>query len=831
MPKGLPLATIACLLALPLAAAETATKLPPSTATPVESIQAPEGFKVERLYSVPSETQGSWVSLTVDNKGRLITSDQYGALYRTTPPPIGTQGEAKVERLKTPIGEAHGLLYALDSLFVTVNEGKQNPAGVYRLRDTDGDDQFDEVKLLRRIEGGGEHGPHAVVLSPDLKSLYVIAGNFTKIPQPERSAVPRVWAEDQLLPRLPDAGGHDPHIKAPAGWVARMNLDGSGCELVGIGMRNTYDMAFNHEGDLFGYDSDMEWDIGAPWYRPTRVCHLVSGADWGWRNGSGKFPVYYPETLPPVVDIGPGSPTGMTFGYGAKFPAKYQEALFLLDWSYGIIYAAHLSPKGSSYTATFEKFVTGAPLPLTDVVIGPDGAMYFTIGGRKTQSGLYRITYVGTESTAPAKIPADPAAREARALRRRLEAFHGHADPQAVKEAWPHLGDADRFIRAAARIAVEHQPVHQWQQRALDETQVQPALTALLALVRCGDKSVQPKLLAALGRVDWTQLSEPQRLELLRVYGLAFARMGKPGGDVRAALAAKISTWFPVDTVALNRELSTLLVYLDAPDAVGKILELLAKAPTQEEQIHYAMVLREAKGPWTLDQRTAYFTWFHRAADFRGGHSFAGFIRNIKNDAMATLSGRERQALAAVLVERPAASLPLEPLRKVVKEYTLDDLLPLVESGLKQRNFENGRAMYSAAQCSKCHRFDLDGGIGGPDLTGLAGRFSNRDLLESIVDPSKVVSDQYQATIFVMQDGLQITGRITNQGQGKVMITPNLLAPDEVISVPRDEIDQMVASKQSMMPNGLLNTLTEDEILDLVAYLHSRGDKNHPAFR
>ena len=107
----------------------------------------------------------------------------------------------------------------------------------------------------------------------------------------------------------------------------------------------------------------------------------MSGGDWGWRNGSGKWPPYWVDTVPPVIDVGPGSPTGVTFGYGAKFPAKYQKALFMCDWSYGKLYALHLSPRGASLSGTLEEFVTGTPLALTDVIINQhDHAMYFLIG-------------------------------------------------------------------------------------------------------------------------------------------------------------------------------------------------------------------------------------------------------------------------------------------------------------------------------------------------------------------------------------------------------------------------------------------------------------------
>ncbi len=148
-------------------------------ATTSDAITALEGFEVELLYSVPKSEQGSWVSMTPDPQGRLIVCDQYGGLYRVTP---GKDAETtKVEKLAAPIGESQGMLWAYDSLYLTVNGGAAQGSGFYRLRDTNGDDQFDEIKLLKKLNGGGEHGPHAVRLGPD-GLLYIIAGNHTNIP-------------------------------------------------------------------------------------------------------------------------------------------------------------------------------------------------------------------------------------------------------------------------------------------------------------------------------------------------------------------------------------------------------------------------------------------------------------------------------------------------------------------------------------------------------------------------------------------------------------------------------------------------------------------------
>ena len=137
---------------------------------------------------------------------------------------------------------------------------------------------------------------------------------MTKLPKMNGSLVPTNWDEDLLLKRLPDARGHAANIRAPGGWIGRFDKDGKNWKTVAMGFRNSYDMAFNIDGELFAYDSDMEWDAGTPWYRPTRLYHIASGADFGWRTGTGKWPQWFPDALPPLYDIGPGSPVGVISG-------------------------------------------------------------------------------------------------------------------------------------------------------------------------------------------------------------------------------------------------------------------------------------------------------------------------------------------------------------------------------------------------------------------------------------------------------------------------------------------------------------------------------------
>jgi putative heme-binding domain-containing protein len=839
-----------------------------AVSVPFSSFRVLPGFQVERLFTVPRDKLGSWVCIAFDNKGRLIASDerQKGLCRITPPPPLGSSDEVKVEHLDVKISGAQGLVWAFDSLYVMVNDGPRS--GLYRLRDTDGDDQFDEVVKLRPIAGSGEHGPHAVRLAPDGKSLYFVCGNHTNVPPKiDASRIPTNWGEDLLLPRQWDANGHARGRMAPGGWIAKTDPDSKQIEFFSIGYRNAYRIAFSADGELFAYDSDMEWDMGMPWYRPTRVMHATSGSEFGWRSGTGKWPGYYVDSLPPVLNIGPGSPVGMTFGYGAKFPAKYQKALFLLDWTFGTIYALHLEPDGSSYKAVKEEFLSRTPLPLTDVAIGPDGAMYFTVGGRGTQSELFRVTYVGKEATAKVDYH-DPRNADLRKLRHTLELYHkpdefgtrAAAVAYGFETIYSSLGHRDRFIRYAARVALEHQKPDLWQSRVLAEKDAETLITGAVALARQGDKKLQAPLLAALDRLDYDKLSETQQLELLRVYQLIFIRMGEPDTATAARLAKKLDAHYPAQTDPLNRELVTLLVYLKSPAVIAKTIDLMrqeSKKTNAErmdellarnrrygvtvaktlangadlQKLHYLFVLRNLRDGWTMEQRKFYFQWLNDARKYSGGVSYQGFLNNIEKEAFDNASDAERLAIDAAGLRKPFKMKELPKPKGPGRDWKLDTLVKFAEPKLKGRNFKNGQKMYAAARCIVCHRFNGEGGATGPDLSQVAGRFNLRDLCESIVEPSKVVSDQYRASVVTTESGKVYTGRIVNETKDKLTI---LLDPEDATKaaeIKKSDVEEVKPSLVSVMPEGLLKPLNEDEVLDLLAYLLSRGDPNNPMFR
>ena len=798
--------------------------------TPVNRLTVKKGFLVELLYSVPKEKFGSWVVLCKDDKGRLLAGDQYGAIYRfKAPAPGKTLQDSNVEKINLDIGHAWGMCYAFDSLYVVVNDKAHGGRGLYRLKDTNGDDKFDSVKLLRKFqENGGEHGPHAVVPSPDGKSLHVVCGNQTELPKYDASRVTECWGEDSLMPRV-YGRGFMKGSEAPRGWICKTDPEGKRWEVVATGFRNQYDIDFNADGEMFTYDADMEWDLNTPWYRPTRVNHVISGAEFGWRNGSAKWPDYYSDSFGAVTDIGPGSPTGVAFGTGAKFPAKYQKAFFIADWSYGKLYAVHLKPNGSTYTADFEEFIAGQPLPLTDLTVGNDGALYFAVGGRRVQSGLYRVTYTGDESTAPVKHSPN----KALANRHSLEKFHLTKSPNAVNLAWQHLDSKDRAMRFAARTAIEKQPVSSWADKAIRESDPGSKTAAIISLARLGKKEHQQGAVRSLLELNYRELDLQTRFDLLRAHALVFMRLAPPSDKQKAAVIAQVDQHFPADNRAENIELSNLLAFLNAPNVVARAVELMDTAPTQEEQIAMAKTIRHLKDGWTPQLQERFFKWFTRAANYKGGASFGQFMEEIKKDTLKNVSPDRAKALAPILNAKPVKSGPVfaaKP-REFVKNWTMADLKPLLASGLEGgRNFKNGRDAFGQATCFACHRFGQEGGAIGPDLTSAAGKFSPHDFLEQIIEPNKEISDQYGSMTFKMKDGSIIVGRIANLGGDNYKVITNLFAPGEMANVDSKKVKSVEPSKISMMPPGLLNTLSDEDILDLTAYVLSAGDPKHHMF-
>lgn len=451
--KSISLSSLLCTLALFGACRNSQTGKEAGTSTPKVQVpaqqatfHAPEGFTVELVAG--AEITGSVVNMTFDSHGRPVISREGGAVTALE----DRDGDGKFETavvFTDKIKNCQGLCFVGNALYAVGDvpvdtkdqirgsedvlqdfaevkarniedarnakpsaDGKPaNPRGVtglYRIEDKNGDGVGDEITAIGLVRGGmGEHGPHAVMTGPDGLLYFVIGNHAWPAASSSANAPHTYFAESHLLPIYLDPRGHARDIRAPGGTIWRLDMNGNRWERFAGGFRNQYDAAFNLLGEMFTFDSDMEWDLNLPWYRPCRTVHVVPGGDFGWRTGSGNWPDYFADSLPPLKDTGRGSPVGMEFYQSHAFPSKYFDALFMGDWSRGRILVQYPKKSGATYSAEVEEFVTGEPMNVTDLAIGPDGGLYFVNGGRATDGGLYRVKYTGKVETS-AKQNASP---------------------------------------------------------------------------------------------------------------------------------------------------------------------------------------------------------------------------------------------------------------------------------------------------------------------------------------------------------------------------------------------------------------------------------------
>lgn len=773
------------------------------------------GFEIELIRSATKE-EGSWVSMAFDPRNRIVIGREDRGLLRMTLAEDGRSVQ-RVETVEDTLLECRGLLFAHGNLYANAN----NLKGFYRLRDSNGDDRFDDVHLLRSFEGGVGHGRNDLTIGPDGR-IYSIHGDSVEIPR---------GVTDRTSPLREHRRGQE----TSEGHLLSADAAGRNWEVLAAGLRNPYGIAFNTDGEVFTYDADAEFDMGSPWYRPTQVKHLVAGADFGWRGVTGKWPPYYPDhpdNALPSVNIGKGSPTSVKFGYGSRFPADYREALYILDWAYGRIIAVHLSPRGASYAGRPESFLKGRPLNVTDLDFGPDGAMYFVTGGRKTQAGLYRVRYIGPDSpsrdvTAQQQRRHEHA-RASRKLRRELEA---RLDPAAKPEialdaAWPHLDSNDPSIQFAARTVVELQPHSGWEQRALSETRPRASLAAMLALMRTGSATCLPQIVRRLNEMPLDTLSVSDLTAALYLYqGCLENKSSMFASDVSKAVA-RLDGLYPHRSREVNRYLSAILADQDSSSVVDKTISLLNGATDQAEQLHYLFVLRTVKAGWTPALREGYFDGLRRSASYLGGEGMPGFLRRIRQEFVDTMTAEERERYAAHLNSETATASDSGPQRPFVRQWAMTDLESVESASSGRGNTEKGRRLFSEALCGRCHRVGSHGQLAGPDLTGVSRRFSRRDILQSIVDPSLVVAENYRSDRIVTTDGRVLVGRIVQTGDFRlpiVRIVTDPLQPEKYSEIAKRDIESHETVPTSPMPAGLLNTLTQDEILDLLAFIESGG--------
>lgn len=718
----------------------------------------PEGFELKRIAG-PDVTGGA-IAITWGERGRLIVSRQRGPIMSL----VDEDGDGDFEKAVEYNKEVHNCqgLCMIGGMLYAVGDGPDG-VGIYTLRDTDGDDKADEVKLLyKHARGMGEHGPHDIVLGPD-GWLYHNMGNHAWVTQAaEPTTAVRDSYEGYLLdPKFEDARGHASGIKVPGGTVWRFSPDGKQWWCETAGFRNEYDVAFNANGDLFTFDSDMEWDVGMPWYRPIRVNHCIPGAEFGWRSGAAKWPASYPDSLPGTVDLGRGSPTGVVFYEHTQFPEMYQGSFLVCDWSMGRLMVVPLEKDGATYKGTYKNLVTGNPLNIADIEVDRDGSVVFCNGGRGTEGGIFRLTYSAGEKTkataktfddvlslpqihagwarediaavkkntpeaewlkqataaakngtsaekiraltvlsqhGPAPTPElliyvadddDPQVRafatwllgnhpsgevaqtlkrmledeDAAVQRRACEAFVRSGIDAPVESLLPLLGSDDRWLRFAARIALERIPVDVWKDDVLGSKNANTVVQGLIALAHLKSDVVSAdealKIEAELLTGKRGELTAGQANDVLRTIQLSLLTGGK--GEVLGDITQHLLKTFAAGDDTYQQESARLLARLQSHEAAELLIAATENAKTHADAVHYALTLRYLNVGWNYEYRQRLLDWYESTEAWEGGHSFAPYVANIVGESIKKFQPEDRSRLLAEWKQRPyAIALMLE---------------------------------------------------------------------------------------------------------------------------------------------------------------------------
>ena len=666
-----------------------------------ERYELPEGFRVERA----SDDADTYVAIAFDptfagtpaglrgGSRALISRERGGLAWFEDRDGDGTfdQFGEYCDGIRACQGMAWrgGILYASGAV-----DGR---LGVYRLTPDTSGRGVRLIELVVPVEGGiNEHGPHGLAFGAD-GMLYLVLGDHVRIETEPRGAFPLLSQAhsdklDQLTVLL-DPNGHGHGVTYPGGYVARIDPATGDWDYHSVGYRNAYDLAFDADGELFTYDSDMEWDVGLPWYRPTRFVHAVPGGDYGWRKGSAVWPDYYFDVVPPALEAGRGSPTGVAYCDSAAYPARLRDTFFAGDWTEGEILVFRPRDEGAGHRGEVETIVrTDAGLPVTDMAFGPNGDLYFVSGGRGTIGRVERLTY-GGEVEPPSLRPhrqrtwvgravtpqmlgsADPVV-----VRRALESliFEPGCPPDLSELVLGRLRSADPWIRFAAYQVVRK---HGLRPEGGLEAVAPPARFLLAAALAEGQPVWGPG----------PTLSDDETLDFLRCQQILW-RSAEAGG------APDYSELFPHRDRRVSRELA-LLFGVERPEGwLEPVLAALEAEPEREQQIHYALCLTAGGGdapptPWTDSQARRMLRWFDEAETWTGGASFGGYLADMRGRLVQGFDAERKLALALQAPKKERLGLrSVAHFASTLAPEEVDALVPAIQYGWAQARDEDRSA-------------------------------------------------------------------------------------------------------------------------------------------
>ncbi|HZO83724.1 MAG TPA: HEAT repeat domain-containing protein, partial [Verrucomicrobiae bacterium] len=524
-----------------------------------DQFELPSGFHIQRVAG-PDLSGGSY-DLCFDVQGRLLVGD--GNAVRRLQDKDNDGAYDGFDVIATGLGPRgpQGLLVWGDRLYAVGADGLQLFEGYESTEPL-----VHRGRLGAKLNTGGDHDAHTIFRGPN-DHIYLMAGNGSGIRD-----------------RRHITEANSPVMFEREASVFRISPDGLHWECLASGGRNPPSLGMNYLGELFSFDSDMEWHVGLPWYRPVRLNHWAIGGDQGWHD-VGAYPPYFIDCLPGILDVGRGSPNWGVFYEHHLLPEKYRNSFLCCDYRWkresndqystsGRLLAFFLTRKGAGWSATMETLARPKPnardkngkriqFALVDIAVGPDGSLYLS----DHNQGIWRISSE-ERGTAPQLTeverrlrsfpkPADiePAVLEKAAhdpsweirshaawiyglrgqaepvvdllrdkdpfvRRRAAEALTRLPVPGARQPLIQALNDPERLVRYVAMCALAHHPLSEWLDQALRSKHPQTRMRALVAGTIRRETIPDAKVEAAIRSLLTSKLSAQDQLDLLRVIAL-----------------------------------------------------------------------------------------------------------------------------------------------------------------------------------------------------------------------------------------------------------------------------------------------------------------------
>jgi putative heme-binding domain-containing protein len=438
---------------------------------------------------------------------------------------------------------------------------------------------------------------------------------------------------------------------------------------------------------------------------------------------------------------------------------------------------------------------------------------------------VYLLGVTGSRRDGPALI-AVLRDEELLVRRRACEALIRTGSDVPADAIWPLLAEDDRFLRTAARLVLQRIDPKTWVGRLVSEKNDRVVLEAIVALCKTGQAA--PNAAAIFERLGKTSVNGPEAalLDYLRTVQLALIHAGNRDADCRR-IARRCLDLFPQRDARVNRELAVLLTHfrkegvIDAPVHAILLAALKESVDDRPQQVHYMLCLRLLKEGWTPEQKAALLACFDSSGDWKDHERFRNSLTSIVAELDPLIGADERLRVLRSLSPTSPAERLRRPAgdRPATSRYAFAELLAFLEKDPRGRKGdpERGRRVFLKAQCASCHKHGRDGDSIGPDLSTLGRRFQRSDILAALLTPSKVVSDQYRASIIETTDGAVISGFVAPQGESVTVLQSNGIK----VTLKKVQIKQQLASSVSVMPERLLDPLSKAEIADLFAFLES----------